>query len=80
MCRKAAPYGGMQSGSYGEKEKSRESKAKDTMVETERDKRQEVFRQEVTRILGGKDGLPDEWDQRHTYHDEKLFSLSFFLY
>ena len=24
---------------------------------------QEVFRQEVTRILGGKDGLPDEWDK-----------------
>ena len=38
MYRKAAPYNGMQDGSYGEKEKSRESKAKDTMVETERDK------------------------------------------
>ena len=24
---------------------------------------QEEFRQEVTRILGGKDGLPDEWDK-----------------
>ena len=24
---------------------------------------QEVFRQEVTRILGGKDGLSDEWDK-----------------
>ena len=24
---------------------------------------QEVFRQEVTRILGRKDGLPDEWDK-----------------
>ena len=35
---KAAPYGGMQNGSYGEKEKSRKSKAKDTMVETKRDK------------------------------------------
>ena len=33
-----APYGGMQNGSYGEKENSRESKIKDTMVETERDK------------------------------------------
>ena len=33
-----APYGGMQNGSYGEKEKSRESKAKDTIMETERDK------------------------------------------
>ena len=38
MSRKAAPYGSMQNGSYGEKEKSRENKAKDTMVETERDK------------------------------------------
>ena len=28
--------------------------AKDTMV---------AFRQEVNRILGGKDGLPDEWDK-----------------
>ena len=24
---------------------------------------QEAFGQEVTRILGGKDGLPDEWDK-----------------
>ena len=24
---------------------------------------QEAFRQEVTRILGGKDGLSDEWDK-----------------
>ena len=35
MCCKAALYGGMQNGSCGEKEKSRESKAKDTMVEIE---------------------------------------------
>ena len=34
---KAAPYGGMQNGFYGEK-KSRESKAKDMMVKTEEDK------------------------------------------
>ena len=34
----AAPYGGMQNSSHGEKEKTRESKAKDTMVETEGDK------------------------------------------
>ena len=38
MCRKAALYGGMKNGSYGEKEKSRENKAKDTMVETEGNK------------------------------------------
>ena len=64
MCRKAAPYGGMQNGSYGEK-KSRESKAKDTMFKTEGEETscQEVFRQEVTRILAGKNGLPDEWDK-----------------
>ena len=24
---------------------------------------QEAFRQEMTRILGGKDELPDEWDK-----------------
>ena len=24
---------------------------------------QKAFRQEVTRILGGKDGLPDKWDR-----------------
>ena len=50
----------MQNGSYGEKEKSRESKAKVKLKETSC---QEAFRQEVTRILGGKDGLPDEWDK-----------------
>ena len=38
VCCKAAPYGGMQHSSYGEKEKSRESKAEDTMIETEEDK------------------------------------------
>ena len=51
----------MQNGSHSEKEKSRKSKAKDTMVEIERNSCQEAFRQKVTRILGGKDGLPDEW-------------------
>ena len=38
MCHKTAPYQGMLNGSYGEKEKSRESKAKDTIVETEDNK------------------------------------------
>ena len=33
------------------------------MVETEGDKLSRSVRQEVTRILGGKDGLPDEWDK-----------------
>ena len=51
----------MQNGSYGEKEKSRENKVKDTMVETEETSWQEAFRQVVTKTLGGKDGLPYEW-------------------
>ena len=38
MCHKTAPYGGMLNGSHVEKEKTRESKAKDTMVETEDNK------------------------------------------
>ena len=38
MYCKAAPYGGMQNGSYGEKENDRKSKAKDMMVETKKDK------------------------------------------
>ena len=45
------------------KKKSRESKAKDTMVETEGDKLSRSVRQEVIRTLGGKDVLPDEWDK-----------------
>ena len=35
---KQPPYGGMQNSSHGEKEKGRESKAKDKMVETEGNK------------------------------------------
>ena len=34
----SAPYGGMQNSSRGEKEKGRESKAKDKMMETKGDK------------------------------------------
>ena len=47
----------MQNGSHAEK-KGRESKAKDKETSC-----QEAFRQEVTRILGGEDGLLDEWDK-----------------
>ena len=60
---KSAPYGGMQNGSYGEKEKSSESKAKIRWYKLKETSCQEAFRQEVTRILGGEDGLPDEWDK-----------------
>ena len=45
------------------KKKNRESKVKDTMVELKETSCREAFRQEVTRTLGGKDGLPDEWDK-----------------
>ena len=60
MRRKTAPYGGMQNGSYGEKENGNDSKAKDTIVQTEEDMLSKRFRQDVTRILGGEHGLPDE--------------------
>ena len=43
--------------------KSRESKAKDKMVKLKKTCYQKAFRQEVTRILGGKDRLPNEWDK-----------------
>ena len=38
MRREAVSYGVLQNGSHGEKEKTKESKAKDEMVETEGDK------------------------------------------
>ena len=60
MRRKTALYGRRQNGSHGEK-KSRESKAKDKIVKETTC--QEAFRQEVTRISGGKGGLPDEWNK-----------------
>ena len=28
--------------------------------------------QEVTRILGGKDGLTDEWDKQWKYYEKQL--------
>ena len=55
----------MQNGSHGEKEKGKENKAKDTVRwwKLKKTSCQEAFRQEVTRILGGKHGLPDQWDK-----------------
>ena len=63
MCRKAAPYGGIQNGSYGEKKKAEKVKPKVRWWKLKETSCQEAFRQEVTRILGGKDGLPNEWDK-----------------
>ena len=62
MRRKAAPYGGMQNSSYGEK-KAEKIKPNIRWWKLKETSCQEAFRQEVTRILGGKDGLPDEWDK-----------------
>ena len=45
------------------KEKSRAVKPKIRWWKLKETSCQEVFRQEVTRILGGKDRLPDEWDK-----------------
>ena len=56
-------HGGMQNGSYGEKEKLKKIKPKIRWWKLKETSCQEAFRQEVTRILGGKDGLPDEWDK-----------------
>ena len=53
----------MQNGSHGEKEKSRECKAKIRWWKLKETSFQEAFRQEVTKVLGGKDGLPDERDK-----------------
>ena len=63
MCHKAASYGGVQNGSYGENEKAEKVKPKIRWWNLKEKSGQEAFRQEVTRILGGKDGLPDEWDK-----------------
>ena len=53
----------MQNGSHGKKGKNRESKAKDRWWKLKKTSCQETFRQEVTRILGGKDTLPDDKGQ-----------------
>ena len=53
----------MQNGFHGEKEKSRETKPKIRWWKLKETSCQEAFRQEVTRILGDKDGLLDEWDK-----------------
>ena len=66
MHHKAAPYGGMQNGSHGEKEKGRE-KPNIRWWKLKEISYQEAFRQEVTRILGGEGGLPDETKQLRLY-------------
>ena len=53
----------MHNGSHGEKEKSRDRKPNMRWWKLKETSCQEAFRQEVTRILRGKDGLPDEWDK-----------------
>ena len=50
-------------GFHGEKEKGREIKPKIRWWKLKESSCQEAFRQEVTKILGGKNGLPDEWEK-----------------
>ena len=52
----------MENGSYGEK-KAEKVKPKIRWWKLKETRCQEAFRQEVIRILGGKDRLPDEWDK-----------------
>ena len=63
MCRKAAPYGGMQNGSMVKKKKAEKVKPKIRWWKLKETSCQGAFRQETTRILGGKDGFSDEWDK-----------------
>ena len=53
----------MQNDSYGEKEKAEKVKPKIRWWKLKETSCQEAFRQEVTRILRGKDKLLDEWDK-----------------
>ena len=53
----------MQNDSYGEKEKAEKVKPKIRWWKLMETNCQKPFGQEVTRTLGGKDGLPDEWDK-----------------
>ena len=53
----------MQNGAYGEKEKTEEVKPSIRWWKLKETSYQEAFRQEVIRILGGEDRLPNEWDK-----------------
>ena len=53
----------MQNGSYGEKETRDKVKPEIRWWKLKETSYQEAFRQEVTRTLGGKDRLPNEWDK-----------------
>ena len=53
----------MQNGSHSKKKKAKKVKPKMRWWKLKETSCQEAFRQEVTRILGGEDGLPDEWDK-----------------
>ena len=53
----------MQNGTYGEKEKAEKINPKMRWWKLKETSYQEAFRQKVTRILGGKGRLPDEWDK-----------------
>ena len=52
----------MQNDFHGEK-KAKKVKPKTRWWKLKKTSCHEVFRQEVIRISGGKDGLPDEWDK-----------------
>ena len=53
----------MQNGSYGGKEKTEKVKPRIRWWKLKETSCEEAFRQEVTRTLGGKDRLPNEWDK-----------------
>ena len=53
----------MQNGSHGEKEKTEKVKPKIRWWKLKETSCQKTFRQEVSRILESKNGLPNEWDK-----------------
>ena len=63
MRRKAAPYAVCKMTLMMKKKKVKKVKPKIRWYKLKTTSCQEAFRQEVTRILGGKYGLPDEWDK-----------------
>ena len=62
-CVKSTLNHGMQNGFMVKKKKSEKVKLKIRWWKLKETSCQEVFRKEVTRTLGGKNGLPDEWDK-----------------
>ena len=63
MCRKAAPYDGCKMVLMVKKKKVEKVNPKIQWWKLKDTSYQEAFGQEVTKNLGGKDGLTNEWEE-----------------